>query len=213
MKLEGIKANFLGDSITEGAGVSAGDKIYHAVLKKNCGLEVARNYGIGGTRIARQTENTTSSERHNLDFCMRVSEMDADADLIVVFGGTNDYDHGVAPMGAMNDRTEYTFYGACHVLARSLIERYPSARIVFMTPLQRTAPSHFEGKPPLTAYVAAIKEVCAFYSIPVLDLYATAGIHPALDVHKTRFMPDGLHPSDAGAARLAERLEAFLRAL
>ena len=170
MKLEGIKANFLGDSITEGVGVSAKDKTYHAVLAKNAGLAVARNYGISGTRFARQTELTSSSERHNLDFCMRVSEMDADADLVVVFGGTNDYGHGIASLGEMNDRTEYTFYGACHVLARSLIERYPSARIVFMTPLQRTVPSHFEGKPPLTAYADAIKKVCAFYSIPVLDL-------------------------------------------
>ena len=213
MKLEGIKANFLGDSITEGVGVSEGSKTYHAVLSKNAGIAVARNYGISGTRIARQTENTTGSERHNLDFCMRALEMDEDADLIVVFGGTNDFGHGIAPLGEMSDRSEDTFYGACHVLARSLIERYPSARIVFMTPLQRTVPSHFEGKPPLTAYADAIKKVCAFYSIPVLDLYATAGIHPDLEVQRARYMPDGLHPNDAGAARLAERLEAVLRAL
>ncbi len=32
MQLEGLKINFLGDSITEGLGVSSPDAIYHAVL-------------------------------------------------------------------------------------------------------------------------------------------------------------------------------------
>jgi lysophospholipase L1-like esterase len=55
--------------------------------------------------------------------------------------------------------------------------------------------------------------VAAHYSLPVLDLYRTAGICPRIPEQLTAFMPDGLHPSDAGAARIAERLAAFLRAL
>jgi lysophospholipase L1-like esterase len=47
----------------------------------------------------------------------------------------------------------------------------------------------------------------------VLDLYRTAGICPRIPEHIHLFMPDGLHPNDAGAARIAERLAAFLMAL
>ena len=52
MELKGKKINFLGDSITQGHGVSSPDKIYHALLKKNAGLAEARNYGKSGTKIA-----------------------------------------------------------------------------------------------------------------------------------------------------------------
>ena len=59
----------------------------------------------------------------------------------------------------------------------------------------------------------AIIAVAAHYSLPVLDLYRTAGICPRIEEHIPRYMPDGLHPNDAGAYRVAERLAAFLGAL
>ena len=54
MQLQGKKINFLGDSITEGAGVANPANIFHARLAREYGLAAARNWGIGGTRIARQ---------------------------------------------------------------------------------------------------------------------------------------------------------------
>ena len=56
-------------------------------------------------------------------------------------------------------------------------------------------------------------EVAAHYSLPVLDLYRTSGICPRIPEHMPLFMPDGLHPNEAGAYRIAERLAAFLGAL
>ena len=47
-----------------------------------------------------------------------------DADGVVVFGGTDDFGHGDAPIGTPSDRTYDTFYGACHVLFSKLIEKY-----------------------------------------------------------------------------------------
>lgn len=87
------------------------------------------NYGIGGTRIARQSKQS-AEERWDKDFCSRVSTMQNEADAVVVFGGTNDYGHGDAPTGSMNDRTPDTFYGALHTLYSSLIEKYIGASIV-----------------------------------------------------------------------------------
>ena len=217
MELENCKINFLGDSITEGAGASDADHVYHAILKKGCHLAEARNYGIGGTRIARQIK-PSENEMYDLDFCMRADEMDQDADAIVIFGGTNDYGHGDAPLGEFSDRLVYTFYGACHVLFEKLINRYPGKPIVVMTPLHRendenvTPEGHLKNLT-LRDYVAVIREVAEYYSIPVLDLYAESGIQPNVPVLKKLYCPDGLHPNDMGNARIADMLEKFLRRL
>ena len=57
MKLNGKKVYFLGDSITEGAGASSYEKSYVPVFAEISGAEV-KNYGLSGTRIARQTEKS-----------------------------------------------------------------------------------------------------------------------------------------------------------
>lgn len=44
------------------------------------------NYGIGGTRIARQSKQS-AEERWDKDFCSRVATMQDEADAVVVFGG------------------------------------------------------------------------------------------------------------------------------
>ena len=218
MKLEGKKINFLGDSITEGVGATVKENIYLNVLAKNTKLGIARNYGISGTRIARQTtfrtEDPTQSDRFDLDFVYRISEMDPDADVVVVFGGTKDFGHGDAPLGCFTDRTPYTFYGACHLLMQGLIERYPEAAIVFMTPMHRSGEVKSDAPDgSLETYVNIIQEVAAYYALPVLDLYRTSGLQPAVPVIQKKYLPDGLHPSDAGNAKIAARLQAFLESL
>ena len=105
MELKGTKINFLGDSITEGAGTSSPDRMFTMLIEREYGA-ICQNYGIGGTRIARQ--KTPTEEKWDRDFISRVPEMDNDADIVVVFGGTNDFGHGDAPLGTMNDRTPYT---------------------------------------------------------------------------------------------------------
>lgn len=212
MEIKNKKINFLGDSITEGVGVSAPEFKYVEVFARKFEPALVRNYGISGTRFARQYTPTVNNPRFDLDFCSRVAEMDDDADIVVVFGGTNDFGHGDAPMGTFADRTPDTFYGACHTLMSSLIEKYPAATIVFMTPLHRSTENR-ANREPLSAFVSIIREVAQFYSLPVLDLYATAGIQPQLSVHREMYAPDGLHPNNTGAEKIANRLGAFLNTL
>ena len=221
MELKGKKALFLGDSITEGAGTSGPERVYHQLLKESACLSEAINYGISGTRFAKQ-HLPSSNLLVDRDFCERVDEMDDTADLIVVFGGTNDYGHGNAEIGAFTDRTKDTFYGACHELMTELINKYPDAQIVFMTPLHRKGEENPFGDcnqgtekiyAPLKTYVEIIKEVAEYYSIPVLDLYATSGIQPNVPIICEKFCPDGLHPNDAGHVKIAQKLENFLKTL
>ena len=220
MKLQGMTINFLGDSITEGSGASCTERRYTDVFAREYGVKI-NNYGIGGTRIARQLK--PSVPRHDLDFCMRMETMDESADAVVVFGGTNDFGHGDAPFGTPQDRTPFTFYGACHYLMRGLAERYCGKPVIILTPLHRLeedSPAgdggglrNPESTEVLADYRRVIMEVAAYYSLPVLDLYAVSGMQPAVPAVRERLMPDGLHPSDEGHALLARRIGEFLSAL
>ncbi len=219
MELIAKKINFLGDSITEGVGTTEKSKIYLNLLKDECHLAEARNYGKSGTRIARQIDMT--DDPFDQDFLMRAEKMDDDADIIVVFGGTNDFGHGEVALGIMEDRSVHTFYGAMHALCRLLIEKYTGKTIVFMTPLHRrcegaeTNVSKHKGiaARPLLDYVKAIREVCEYYSLPILDLYASSGISGNVPAYCERFIPDGLHPNDAGHRVIADKLRRFLEIL
>lgn len=210
MDLKEKKINCLGDSITEGYGTTHIENTYWNRLAANTGATV-RGYGIGGTRIARQ-HSPSENPVYDRWFCSRVSEMDPDADVIVVFGGTNDYGHGDAPFGTPEDRTDDTFCGAVHTLCRLLIERYPAATIVLMTPAHRA--DEFENGRRLADYVAAEKAIAAQYSLPVLDLWSMGGMCSAIDAQRDLYyVPDGLHLSDAGHARVEQRLRKFLESL
>jgi len=208
-KWQGKKVNFLGDSITAGLLTT---KIYYEVIKEKLGLEIARNYGISGTRIAKHSEDEGNS------MSARFSKMEDDADLIMVFAGTNDFGHDNAPIGDFYDRTNATFYGACHVLMQGLIEKYYKKTIAFMTPIHRDYPEDVayevnKSGNTLKQYVNIIKEVAEYYAIPVLDLYAVSGMQPKVEIIKKYYMPDGLHPNEAGHEKLADKIISFMETL
>ena len=213
MELKGKKIAFLGDSITEGCGTTGEDATFWRILGRETGAEVF-GYGIGGTRIARQT-----TERDDLaaDSCFsyRYRLMEDDADIVLVFGGTNDYGHGDAPMGGMADRCEDTFYGACHCLLSGLLDKYPDAVILVATPLHRADEAALNPFTHLGLedYVRALKQTAAYYSLPLLDFYSMSGIQPAHPACRERLCPDGIHPNARGHRLLAQRLAGFLRAL
>jgi lysophospholipase L1-like esterase len=208
MELKNKKINFLGDSITEGAGATDLTRCYVEVLKKKYGLAEGRNYGIGGTRIARQRK-PSEEPKFDRDFCSRVGEMDADADIVVVFGGTNDHGHGDAPLGTDSDRTADTFIGACHVLCASLLEKFPRSAIVVATPLHRAEEGRADGIA-LEDYVNLIRKIAGDYGLPVLDLYEQSAINTA---SLSRLTCDGLHPNDEGHGILAEEMGQYLQNL
>ncbi len=219
MKLKGLTINFLGDSITEGVGVSSPEKLYHQLLKKDAKLKEARNYGISATRYALQNGTEARPKDDFIDvnsFCERFDKME-DADAVVVFGGTNDYGHGDAPVGTFADRTPDTFYGACHYLYRGLTQKYLGKPIVIMTPLHRIGEdkkvNFNQDDYNLKMYVEIIREVAEYYSLPVLDLYAMSGIQPEIPEVQEAYVPDGLHPNDAGHRVVADKLKKFLEIL
>lgn len=216
MELKGLKINFLGDSITERYCASSIDKCFVSLIGARTGA-VARNYGIGGTSIARQ-HKLCENDLWNQCFIDRVDKMDEDADLIVVFGGTNDFGHGTPDLGKLGDTDEYTFFGGLRAVAEKLIVRYPTSEIVFMTPLHRLGEDVLinqmgDPRPPLSAYADAVIAVANYYGFPVLDLFRQSGIQPNFEPNKKTYTVDGLHPNDLGMERLYNRVTGFLKAL
>ena len=211
MELTGKKAVFLGDSITQGVGTSDEEYIYLNLLANKAGLCEVKNFGISGTRFAKQRASS-GEPTFDYDFCSRVEDLDIDADIVVVFGGTNDFGHGDAPLGTPADRTPYTFWGACHYLMNRLCERFYDTTVVIMTPLHRLTEDNPNGdnKPEpvatLKEYVDIIRTVAEWYSLPVLDLFAASGIQPRVPVIRETYCPDGLHPNDAGHEKIADKL-------
>lgn len=202
MELKNLTINFLGDSITEGHGTTAPYMVFHQIIKDKYNMKHAYNYGLGGTRIARQIVPTKESTKFDLTFELRSEIMDKNADAIVVFGGTNDYGHGDAPFGTLESEDIYTFCGAVNSLIKTLKHNFPNAKLIFMTPIHRVREnqSSMPDSKKLEDYVNAILMICQNNNVPVIDLFK---INP-LDPTDMDIVPDGLHPNDKGHAIMAQ---------
>lgn len=225
MILKGKTVNFLGDSITEGTGVGDREKNrYDNILKRECGLLATYNYGIAGSRLAHQ-KKASLNPRMDLCFCGRAFNMNKEADIIVVYGGVNDYLHGDAPIGSYGDKTPATFCGAVDFLMEYLTNEYPSKPIVFMTPARLMYNGNDGSKPsnlptkdagvalPIRKYIEIIENTAKQYGVHVLNLFDKLGLDPTDEEIKKRYTKDGLHFNDDGHYFLAKALREFLESL
>ncbi len=210
-----MKIIFLGDSITEGVGASSEENRYVNKVAEICGAET-ENFGVSGTRIARQ-KTPTIYKTFDYDFQMRSEVMSKDADMVFVFGGTNDYGHGDAKIGDSNDSDPYTFYGGLNNLIKRLIGIYGKDKICFILPSRRFNDDNLYGdgsktKPslPLKGYVDIIKSVCGKNGIDYIDLYSDGFPRPETNVGDD-FTIDGLHPNDKGHLFIAEKIKEYLQ--
>ena len=200
----------LGDSITE--GVNADGWQWHRYIDrwcKNNGIETTVvNLGIGGTSVCTSSYVTDTLQ----PFVNRLDTIPSDADVVVIFGGTNDWGNN-ATLGTISDTGTSTFYGAYkHILEWLAINR-PNAKVMTMTPLKRyyrgggtvwinaqTTPNNKGNL--LQDYVRAVKEVSELYAIPYVDLHNDSGINPVIETVRTRFIGDGLHPNAEGNKKM-----------
>jgi lysophospholipase L1-like esterase len=193
---KGKKVNFLGDSITYGAGTT---KAYHSYLNDILNFGVVRNYGLSGSNIARVSGDTSSFE-------YRYKTMETDADIVFIFGGVNDWINTItAPIGTSTDRVTGTLYGGLHVLISGVLKKFLDKKVYFLTPLHtgnETTPNSVTNKT-LSQYVDIIKEVCKFYGVPVIDLYSECVMRnePVLGF---LYGYDDIHPNERGHKNIAD---------
>lgn len=206
-----FKMNCLGDSITYGYIPDSGAQMsapYPSQLKEILGLSECRNYGISGSTLAVNSGNYDP-------MCVRYANMDNDANIVSVFGGTNDYGRGVytPTLGTINDSVNTTVYGALNILAEGLINKYPRAFVFFITPMRRADKTGNNGGGYSLEDVSnAIKEVAFKYNFPVLDLFSKGGFHVEnADFRAIYSGNDKLHPSqDFVTEHLAPMIARFI---
>lgn len=214
---EGKKLTIDGDSISHDGGQS---NYWQYIVKNNLKMNIVGTTeswgtigtsGIGGSRIAVGTEGNT------IEYCisLRYTYLPSDADLIIIAGGTNDWAHSGVELGTMADKTNITFYGALHVLCIGLINRYPSKQIVFMTPIKRDVSLDSVNDLGLTLkqFADAIKEVCAYYGIPVCDMFNNCCMNPSIASQKEIFFADYTHPNAAGQEKMGNLVTGFISSL
>ena len=204
---EGKTAVCVGDSITAGSGTTT---IYYNILKDLLKFSTVTGMGVAGSCVSAKSNYGNG----NSPLINRYSSI-PDKDLITIFMGTNDYGHET-PMGTIADTTDVSFYGALNVIIPGILTAHPNSRLVWITPTRR----HGFGKNganvsftydwlpnnsgnTLGDYVNAIKEVCARYAVPIIDLYSQCGLQPAIAGIKSTYTADGLHPNAAGHNKMA----------
>ena len=201
--------NFLGDSITYGYDGQAGggrvENPYPSIVKDLLKFNTCNNYGINGSTITGNDELGVSPMN------IRYSSM-SEADYVIVFAGTNDHGQNMI-LGTPNDITNSTFYGSLDILIKGLINKYPKARIAFITPLRKSNISANSNGNSLEDFVNVIKEKCKEYAIPILDFYNLSGCIPQIANFKTNNLPDGLHPNQDYYYVLAKKIAHFIESL
>ncbi len=199
----GASVVFVGDSITYGTGT---EKTYHSFIDEMGVFASVQSMGIAGSCISSKSDYGSG----NFPLVARYTSI-PDADLIVIFMGTNDYGHET-PLGSPTDTTDVSFYGAMNIILSGIKTRHPNSQIVFVTPLHRygfgtskilgtkfTYDYIANGRGhSLDDYVNAIKVICEKYSVPVIDLFNEYPVDPSDSADKMTYMPDGLHPNTDG---------------
>lgn len=211
-----MKIGFLGDSITEGACATSREKIYHQVAAKLLDAETYVD-GRGGSHIAKQ--KNIKNEWDKFDFVSRADNIPSDCDIVVVFGGTNDYGHGDAQLGNIESQDPYTFYGAMNIVVSKLLKRFKKEQIIFLLPLPRYGQDDIHGEfgnskengNPLIDYVNIMKEVLSLYNIYYVDLFNNPVYERPITNQLSAYSQDGLHPTDEGHKLLGEYIAKIIK--
>jgi len=199
--------NVIGDSITEHNDKTTKNYQDYIASKISC---TVNNYGLSGT-------GWFTPWGGNAAFYNRLVALASNADLITVFGGTNDWGETgkTLVLGSFGDTDPaLTFYGAVDYTIRQLVTMFPTKTIAVFTPIPRNNSWGTSSTGvTLEQITDAIIKVCARYSVPVLDLYRKGNVYAWDANYRTYALPDGLHPNDNGHVTLADKILDFLNSL
>lgn len=191
-----------GDSITHN-----GNPSYTEIVGETLGLKEYTNKGISGTVMV----NWTQPNNNGKGMVERIGEASSGAELITIAFGTNDCSFSKS-LGNMSSTESSTFYGAYKKVILGLQRICPNVQIMLIAPLQNldynqaneTTKTNGQGKH-LIDYVNAVRELGAYYDLPVLDLY-----HSGFDYSTNS--SDGVHPNqDYISNNLAPQIAQFIK--
>ena len=212
MKLEGKKIAFLGDSITKGIYLADISDSYAERIRTAVKWGSFANHSVPGSRIGEYIG--PDPKRIKGSFLERYPEMPENMDIVVIFGGTNDFGIGNAPMGTVMDYDPYTFNGAVNLLMDGIKTKYPDTTIIVILPLHRkneNMPNEFSGAV-LEDYIQVLYRKALENGFRICDL-RTAPELQGDDRYYSMLMDDGIHPLEEGHKFIANEFLKYLRAI
>lgn len=134
-------------------------------------------------------------------------------DFVIISYGTNDYAKSVS-LGKDNDISQDTFKGALNYSFEKMITKNPGLQIITSSPLWRMKGIHGTElqdsdtsvnmkNDKLIDFADAVESISHLNKTPWVDLYRNSGINK---FNYSHFYIDGLHPSEAGTTRIAEKI-------
>ena len=223
-----LKTTWIGDSITAGVGTTSSDNRYSNRVVKALSMSPSgyQNLGVSGSVIS----NTRDTSWTIKSFVTRICDehqIKNGQDLIFILGGVNDLALNI-PISTMNEQLEYykkngrwndyTFYGALNRLITYIRENHSESELIYITPIHYEDENTRHTGNQLKYYVDAIREVCEYYAVPVIDLYKDLPLDPKNQHHKEKYTmngsntaPDGCHPSDLGNELIAKKIVNYLK--
>ena len=190
------KITILGDSITVGFGSSGNGYIPYICSIENCKVS---SLGLSGSSIAEVSDDSV------LSFVDRCGEIDLDTDLIIIFGGTNDYWHKRVSIGTENSLQTSELYGALEYIASYLHENYCNSEVCFITPYRsyyngNTNDTNF-GYGILADFCEAIQKFAYKKNYKLINLYKDFDLDMSISEQRKLYAnsdDDGIHLNDKG---------------
>lgn len=198
---KGKKICAYGDSVTE-------QNKWQAYVASYFGCSFY-NRGVGGTTV---TQVNSSTNHMSAD--IRIETIPTDSDVILVFGGHNDWSSASINMGDIKTdelSESVSFKAAFALMLKKIQTRCPSAKIITMTPVGgRTEEAAINQDKQfyirdlcMTDFANAVKEVSAYYGIPCIDINANSGINT---LNHTTYIADLIHPNVEGGKLIANEV-------
>ena len=229
----------LGDSKTDfnNNGVNRPDNYPYWIQQRNPKITLQNLGSAGGMITNERVETAGSSTILYPSIYTKATQITGTPDIITVAGGYNDWNWAVTLGTFTTDISGYdtstaanvpssgatfplknTFYMGVFRLAKYLTERFPTTPILWITPFPTRSKNNGGANGwnvclPLSDYVQAIKDVCAYFSIPVCDMYTAGGLTPFTPSNLNMYWrnSDGVHPNGEGSKIYSYKIERMMR--
>lgn len=188
-----IKVACVGDSTTYGHGITNWPKNNYPILLQELLGESyhVNSYGVSGRAVQSNSDQPYTALPHYQD------SLAYDADIVVFMMG-------------VNDSKPENWFGAdaFKEALTALLDSYGDSRILLCTPAasffldgQTVGVTNYDIQPLVAEEIVQIvREVAQERDYPLIDIYSLTAQHPEW------FTKDGVHPSNAGAAAIAQEV-------
>ena len=209
--LYGKKIGVLGDSMAKGNGTYDGNCWPERIANRN--NMAVDNQAINGKYL-------TQGQWSDSVIGGQVDNLSADCDIVVVYAGTNDITAQIS-IGTYDSVDTTTLNGTMNVLIPKLKNKYPTARILFITPylryIRNDDGSYTEAWNNQRDWIMALNEKCNEYGIPCWNNAIQGQIQWNNDAQRRAFtgtdaleFGDDYHLNDNGLNFVADLYEQFM---